>query len=115
MHILFVSPAYPPFPGGGERYVHALAAELVRRGHRLTAVTSQASHDQAFWRGSQQRQPTTDQLDGVQIIRCPLRPLPAGRPSLLVWRKAMVLLSAVPGVPTAVLRYMARFVPPIHG
>jgi glycosyltransferase involved in cell wall biosynthesis len=39
MRILMVSDFYPPIIGGLEGYVHTLAHELVRRGHRVSVAT----------------------------------------------------------------------------
>lgn len=113
MKILFLSPAYPPFPGGGERYVAALAAELARRGHEVTAVTSAASLEKALWQGTPHQRPTASVENGVTVIRCRLRPFPGGRPTLMGWRKLMVMISMLPGKQTAVLNRMARQIPPI--
>ena len=113
MHILFVTPAFPPFHGGGERYARSLALELTGRGHTLTVVTSAARREQDFWQGA-----ATGPREGSEpftLIRCPLRPFPGGRPALLAWRKAMVLLSALPGDRSRLLSKMARAVPPIAG
>jgi len=114
LRILFLTPAYPPFPGGGERYVAALAVELARRGHEVTAVTSAASRESAFWQGTAGTRPTTAVLDGVTVIHCPVRPFPGGRSALMGWRKLMVMVSMLPGNQTAVLSRMARRIPPIH-
>lgn len=114
MRVLMLSPAYPPFPGGGERYVRSLAAELARRGHTVTAVTSTAHTEKEFWEGSPEPNPILENQDGITLIRCPVRPFPGGRSGLMAWRKLMVLVSALPGDQTAVLQQMARLIPPIH-
>ncbi|GIK56232.1 MAG: glycosyltransferase family 4 protein [Chloroflexi bacterium] len=113
MRILMLSPAYPPFPGGGERYVAALAAELARRGHEVTAVTSAATLEKMLWQGTGPERPIAAVEEGVTVIRCGLRPFPGGRPALMAWRKAMVMVSMLPGNQTAVLSRMARYIPPI--
>ena len=113
MHILFVTPAYPPFPGGGERYVRSLALTLVEQGHRVTAVTSSAQMERDLWLGTQDKHIVTESLDGVTVIRCPIRPFPGGRIGLLAWRKSMALLSMMPGKQTAVLQRMAHLIPPV--
>ncbi|MCB9422031.1 MAG: glycosyltransferase family 4 protein [Ardenticatenaceae bacterium] len=112
MNVLFVTPAYPPFPGGGERYVRSLALALVEQGHRVTAVTSHAQTEPDFWQGTPGKQTVNERLDGVSVVRCPLRPFPGGRNGLLVWRKGMVLLSMLPGDHTKILTKTARFIPP---
>lgn len=113
MRILFLSPAYPPFPGGGERYVAALAVELARRGHEVTAVTSAATLEKMLWQGTGPQRPAAAVEEGVTVIRCGLRPFPGGHPALIAWRKAMVMVSMLPGNQTAVLSRLARHIPPI--
>lgn len=108
-----MTPAYPPFPGGGERYVRSLALGLVAQGHEVTAVTSAALTESEFWNGSAVEEAVSEQLDGVDIIRCALRPFPGGRRSLMAWRKAMVLTSMLPDRQTTVLQKMAAGVPPL--
>lgn len=113
MNVLFVTPAFPPFRGGGERYARSLARELAGRGHRLTVVTSAARQEQDFWQGAVPE--TGEEEEPFAVIRCPLRPFPGGRRALLAWRKAMVLLSTLPGDQSQLLSQMARLVPPITG
>ncbi len=113
LHIALVTPAYPPLPGGGERYVGALARGLAAAGARVTVVTSSATTEADFWLGSEVASDTME--DGVRVIRRPVRPIPGGRRGLLAWRKAMVLLSALPGDQSNLLSRMARHVPAIEG
>lgn len=113
MRILFLTPAFPPFPGGGERYAASLARELGQRGHSVTVFTSSAQSEEALWRGTAVQQVIHEVTNGLQIIRCPLRPFPGGRNGLMVWRKGMVLISQLLGRKTAVLSKMARYIPPI--
>jgi len=113
MHIAIVTPAYSPLPGGGERYVAALARGLAARGVRLTVVTSGATREADLWDGATAVAPEDDGT--IRVIRLPIRPFPGRRRGLMLWRKAMVVLSALPGDATASLRRMARRVPPIVG
>lgn len=113
MHIVFVTPAYAPLPGGGERYVSALAHALAERGLRLTIVTSGATAEAGLWNGAPAAPPERD--GALTVIRLPIRPFPGRRRGLMLWRKAMVVLSALPGDASAVLLRMARRVPPIVG
>jgi len=95
--------------------VGALAQELVRRGHEVTAVTSAAALEKNLWHGSPNHAPTTAVEKGVTVIRCGLRPFPGGRPALMAWRKAMVVISALPGQQTAILTRMCHLIPPLVG
>jgi hypothetical protein len=112
--LLFLTPAYAPMPGGGERYVTALARELVGRGFQLTVVTSAAAHEAEFWQGSERTSITEAVESNIRVVRLPLRPFPGGRPALFAWRKLMVAISALPGDQSAVLVRMAAFIPPIQ-
>lgn len=113
MRLLFLTPAYPPFLGGGERYVRSLALTLQQRGHTVTVVTSTAAAESDFWSPPAQQKESQQVEEGIELIRCRLRPLPGARPQLLAWRKAMVLLSGLPGNQVARLKRMARKFPPI--
>ena len=113
MRLLFLTPAFPPFPGGGERYTRSLALNLVQRGHAVTVLTSAAQIERELWQGCGQNV-IYQQDSGIEIIRCPIRRLPGGWPMLLLWRKLMVLISLLPGEQTAVLQHLARAIPPLQ-
>lgn len=112
MEILFLTPAYPPFPGGGERYVRSLALALRAQGHGVTVVTSTAVAESDLWQGRPAGMTRVDD-SGITVIRCGLERVPLGRRGLLAWRKSMVLLSSAPINAGAWLGQMARHVPPI--
>ncbi len=107
-----VTPAYPPFVGGGERYAHALATRLAARGHEVTVLTSDAGREADLSRTLGCRVvkvpgPLAGQVSGVRTrARHLLLPL---------WRKAMITLSALPGDQSGLLLRMARRVPHIVG
>ena len=82
-------------------------------GWRVTVLTSSATSEADFWNGTAAA--SDGDADGVRVIRRPLRPMPGGRRGLLLWRKAMVLLSALPTDPAGPLMRMARRVPAIEG
>ncbi len=113
LSLVLVTPAYAPLPGGGERYVSALARGLAAAGAAVTVVTSSAVAESDFWAGTSAQSDTVE--DGVRVIRLPVRPTPGGRDGLLLWRKSMVLVSALPGDQADVLSRMARRVPDIEG
>ncbi|GMQ78452.1 MAG: glycosyltransferase family 4 protein [Anaerolineae bacterium] len=113
MHALFVTPAFPPFPGGGERYVRSLALNLAQKGLIVTVATSNAVKETDLWQPDQSP-PNSFQIeqDGpLRIIRCPIERMPGGFRGLLAWRKIMVLLSALPGSQVRILNKMAGRVP----
>jgi glycosyltransferase involved in cell wall biosynthesis len=113
LRVALVSPAYPPFPGGGERYVGALARGLAAAGHDVTVVAGAAATEADFWNGAPAGSDET--LDGIRVIRRPVLPSPGGRRGLLLWRKLMVVLSALPAEMSDTLSDMARRVPIVDG
>jgi glycosyltransferase involved in cell wall biosynthesis len=113
VRVALVTPAYPPLPGGGERYVAALARGLAARGVDVTVVTSGATAEADLWRGAAAVPPEISK--NLRVIRLPVRPFPGGRRGLMLWRKGMVVLSSLPGDRTALLARLAGHVPPIVG
>jgi len=111
MRLLYLTPAYPPGLGGGERYVRALATALTAQGHELVVVTSTAVREADFWQGTLEQRSIIEQDGSITLHRLPLKPFPGGRPGLLTWRKGMVLLSALPGNQSRLLSQMARLIP----
>ncbi len=109
-----MTPAFPPFPGGGERYAGSLAMALCQRGHQVTAVTTTARLEKEFWAGTV---PTSQPPAGeaplpFRVVRCPVKAMPGGWTGLMMWRKLMVVTSAVfPSL--SLLQYMSRYIPPI--
>jgi glycosyltransferase involved in cell wall biosynthesis len=61
MQILFCNYEYPPIGGGGGVVMGAMAAELARRGHEITVLTSRAFG-----------LPADEVQDGVRIVRVPV-------------------------------------------
>jgi glycogen synthase len=115
LHALFVTPAFPPFPGGGERYARSLALNLAQKGVVVTVVTSNAVKEADLWQPDHSS-PDTFQIekDGpLRIIRCPIERMPGGFRGLSAWRKIMVLVSSLPGDQVRILKKMAVRVPKI--
>jgi glycogen synthase len=119
LRILMVTPAFPPFVGGGERYAHALATTLATRGHDIVIMTSNARRQADFWQRRDARttfgENTEDQDVGLRVIRCPVHGFPGGRTALDLWRKIMICFSALPGDQSCLLVAMAQHVPCIAG
>jgi glycosyltransferase involved in cell wall biosynthesis len=61
MQILFANYEYPPVGGGGGVVMGAMAAELARRGHEVTVLTSRAFG-----------LPADNVEDGVRVVRVPV-------------------------------------------
>jgi glycosyltransferase involved in cell wall biosynthesis len=112
LHLLFFSPAYPPSPGGGERFARSLAQALSERGHNLTFITSVARQEQDYWKPPEQNKHACLMDGSVTVWQCPLKPFPGGGRAVGLLRRAMVLLSPLPGS-TALLLRLARLYPPV--
>ncbi len=115
LRLLFLSPAYPPFPGGGERYVQSLAHALSRRGHQVTVITSAAAAEADYWQQSRPQPPVASADGPVIVVRCPLRPAAGGWAALAARRRLMLGLSWLPFVSLAWLRRLASAFPPMVG
>lgn len=113
LHVALVTPAYPPLPGGGERYVGALARGLAAAGAQVTVVTSAATAEADFWNGVEDRSENNE--EGARVIRLPVLPAAGGRDALMRRRRMMVLLSALPGDQSSLLADMARRFPAVDG
>lgn len=59
MRVLMVSARFAPFVGGTEIHTGEVAAELVRRGHRVTVVTTDLTGALPKW----------ETIDGVRVVR----------------------------------------------
>jgi len=70
MKILFISHLYPPAVGGVELHLKHLAEGLVRRGHDVRVLTSNAYSTEAFFLGDRRRiDRLAEVVNGVQIQR----------------------------------------------
>lgn len=121
MHTLFVIPAYAPFVGGAQTFCRAIARRLAADGHRVTVLTSGAGQADDFWERPDAAAPRLarrEALDGVEIVRLPLRyPWPApyrfGISRRISHRLARLPLPAAWAAP--LLRHFTRFMPPLFG
>lgn len=80
MNILYISQYFPPEMGAPAARAHELAREWVRAGHRVTVLTGFPNHPTGrvhpgyrgkLWRGMQR-----ECVDGVDVVRTWLLPLP---------------------------------------
>lgn len=111
MRVLMLTPGYPPMPGGGERYVAALAQELAARGHDIVAITSMTERPEAFWTSTHAGEAVAEvQRKGLGVIRLPLRGFSGGRLPMLLLRKTMAVSGALGDVALPLLeRWGQRF------
>jgi glycosyltransferase involved in cell wall biosynthesis len=87
MRVLHVSPLYWPSLGGGEQVVRVLSERMARDGHTVIVVTTDAASVERFWNKRAPRVEAGETaLDGVRVLRLPVKPFPLGRLGLFVVR-----------------------------
>jgi glycogen(starch) synthase len=97
MRILHTNAAYAPFVGGAETYLQAMSERLVRDGHSATVATTDAASVQCFWDPHQPRVPDRRaDINGVDVIRSPVRHLPASPWSFYLLRRLATDLARLP-------------------
>lgn len=112
MKILHVIQRYWPYTGGSERHLQEISERLVRRGHQVTVLTTDAFDLELFWNPRKERLPIrVERHNGVEIRRFPVRHLPGRHLAFGAIRRLMALLAGAPRANLALLRYLARFVP----
>jgi len=65
MHIIQVTPRFPPAIGGVEEHVYRISLELLKRGHNVTVITSNETDDETY-------PLQIENLQGIQVYRFPL-------------------------------------------
>ncbi len=98
MKILYVSQYYPPEMGAPAARASELAREWVRMGHEVTVLTGFPNHPTGAvppqYRGKLWRLRMQEQVDGVNVERTWLLPLPNGRPHERILNYGSFCLSA---------------------
>lgn len=95
MRVLHVSPLYWPSLGGGEQVTKMLSERMVRDGHEVTVLCSDAANVERFWdRRAPRVSPREERIDGVRVIRVPVRPFPLGQLGLFVVRGLTIRILA---------------------
>jgi glycosyltransferase involved in cell wall biosynthesis len=112
MRILHVNAAYWPFVGGAETYVQAMSERLVRQGHSVIVATTDATTVQSFWDPKQARIPEREAtVNGVQVIRYPVRHLPFSPWSFYLLRRLATDLARLPLNTRHLLERLAAYMP----
>ncbi|MSQ15873.1 MAG: glycosyltransferase, partial [Dehalococcoidia bacterium] len=112
LRFLFVNIGYHPFTGGSQLYCQWLAESLVKDGHHVTVYTTTALEVESIWNKRKPHLPPgRDVIEGVEVIRYPIRHLPPSPYSFYLLKRAMIGLSAIPFVPKSFLKSMSRFTP----
>lgn len=112
MRILHVTQRYLPAVGGAELHLAELSARFAADGHHVTVVTTDALDFELFWNPRARRVPEQQSvIDGVRVLRFPVRHLPVPQFGYPAVRRLLWLLSRTAGMPLSLLHYVARFTP----
>ncbi len=115
MHFLHIVQLYRPVPSGAARYFVEIGERLVRDGHQVTVLTTDAFDLEHLWAAGRRRiAEPEDNHNGVQVQRFPVQRLPG--PALLypAVRRLMLELARLPGkrqTRLPLLRRLARLTP----
>ncbi len=94
---MHVSATYWPVAGGAEAYLKGLSERLVRAGHRVTIVTTDAARAECFWMPASERLKESSEIcSGVSVFRCAVRHLPLSPYSYYALRRSAMGLSRLP-------------------
>ena len=84
MRILYISQYFPPETGAPAARVSELARHWTRAGHQVTVLTGFPNHPTGVvhpdYRSKMRRLVYRESMDGVQVVRTWLAPLPNGKP-----------------------------------
>jgi len=112
MHALHVIQGYSPWVGGSQRFFQEISERLVAAGHRVTVATTDAGELEHFWaRGRRTVEPAREVVNGVEVVRFPVRRRLSRALFFSIYRRLMAELSDLPVDMSPLLRRLARFTP----
>jgi glycogen synthase len=113
--LLHIVQRYAPYEGGSENYVRELSERFAADGHTVTVLTTDAWDLEYFWNAAARRvdAPPDETVNGVRLLRFPVRHYPASSLGYRALRRALAEWSRLPVVPgrEAALRRGGRFAP----
>lgn len=116
MSILHISPRYYPIAGGSEQYCQEMSESLVRDGHQVTVLTTNAWDIEFFW-DPHGRHFTAggSSHNGVSIHRFAVQHLLWTKWSYAVTRGIMTWLASLPIDASSLLFRLCRWLPRVPG
>ncbi len=97
LHVVHVVQLYRPVPSGASHYFEEIGERLVREGHRVTVITTDAFDLEHLWAPRRRRiAEPYDSHNGVRVYRLPVRRGPASRLLYPLIRRMMVEISRLP-------------------
>ncbi len=113
--LLHIVQRYAPYEGGSENYVRELSEKCAAAGDVVTVATTDAWDLEYFWNPRARRvdAPPEETLNGVRVLRFPVRHYPASALGYRALRRAMAEVSHLPPLPgrDLLLRRGGRFAP----
>jgi glycosyltransferase involved in cell wall biosynthesis len=112
VRILHLIQRYYPARGGAEKYLEEISCHLVNAGHQVTVATTDALDFELFWDPRRRRiTELTDTRRGVEILRFPVRHLPASHLAYSGLRRSLSIMSKGAFMPVSAMMRVARFTP----
>ena len=112
MNLLHVSAGYLPWVGGAQTYLREMSERFASEGHRVTVITSDMAEVDRAWSPQGRAVPALrETINGVDVIRCPVRHLPLAPYSFYAMRRLHTLISS--RAPQSMLRKFGEQVPPM--
>lgn len=113
--LLHIVQRYAPYEGGSENYVRELSGRFAAEGHAVTVLTTDAWDLEYLWNPAARRvdAPPEETVNGVRVLRFPVRHYPASSLGYRALRRAMAEWSRLPALPgsEAILRRGGQFAP----
>lgn len=111
MHVLHINQLYNR-ASGASRYFIEIGERLVREGHQVTVLSSDALDLEYFWDGRKRRVAEGESShNGVRVLRFPVRRLPGPPIHYPILRRLMVELGRLGPATTPLLRRLATLTP----
>lgn len=111
LHFLHINQLYNQ-ASGASRYFSEIGERLVREGHRVTVLSTDALDLEYFWDGSKRRVLEREaEHGGVRVLRFPVRRAPGPPIVYPVIRRLMVELGRLGSASVPLLRRMATLTP----
>lgn len=113
--LLHIVQRYAPYEGGSENYIRELSERFAAAGDAVTVATTDAWDLEYFWNPRARRvdAPAEENLNGVSVLRFPVRHYPASNVGYRALRRAMAEMSRLPPLPgrDALLRRGGHYAP----
>jgi glycosyltransferase involved in cell wall biosynthesis len=112
VRILHLIQRYYPARGGAEKHLEQISNYLVAEGHEVTVATTDSLDFELFWDPKRRRiAGFRDKHQGVNILRFPVRHLPASQLFYPGLRRVLSFMSRAAFVPVEGMMRVARFTP----